>query len=75
MTTVSYMQDGTSDLSPYPHVDTSPLWYAVGMKTKKKVTRQVRISLSTYELVRRIAFRLHKPIGVVIDEVIASKKV
>jgi hypothetical protein len=40
-------------------------------KKKPKVSRQVRISLSAYEQVRRVAFRRHKPMTEILEELIA----
>ena len=40
----------------------------------KKKTRQVRISLRAYELLRRWAFKAHKPMVEIIDELVLAKK-
>jgi hypothetical protein len=42
---------------------------------KNRVTKSVRISLRTYELLRRIAFKAHKPMTDIIDEWAKSQKV
>jgi hypothetical protein len=41
---------------------------------KKKVTKQVRISLQAWEQVRRIAFKTHKPMSVIIEQLILNKE-
>jgi hypothetical protein len=45
------------------------LCYTESMK-KKKQTKQVRISLKHYELIRRVAFRAHKPMTAILEEII-----
>jgi hypothetical protein len=40
-----------------------------------KKTKVVRVSLRTYEMLRRIAFKAHKPMTAIIDEWAQSKKV
>ena len=42
------------------------------MKRKPKITKQVRISLAHWEQLRRVAFRSHKPMSVVMEELIAN---
>jgi hypothetical protein len=44
------------------------------MTNKRKPTKSVRISLRTYELLRRIAFKAHKPMSAIIDEWAAKQK-
>lgn len=40
------------------------------MKNKSK---QVRVSLKAYEQVRRVAFRAHKPMSSILEEIIFTK--
>lgn len=44
--------------------------------TKKKAapTKGIRVSLRTWELLRRIAFKAHKPMKVIIEEWAATHK-
>ena len=43
-------------------------------KTKKpKVTKQVRISLTHYEQIRRVAFHAHKPMTAILEELISQR--
>lgn len=63
------------DLSPPFHVDIIYLCYDGYMKNKKKPSKQVRVSLITYELLRRMAFKAHKPMTEIIDQWALSKKV
>jgi hypothetical protein len=45
------------------------------MKKKTKITKSIRVSLRTYELLRRIAFKAHKPMTAIIDEWANANKV
>jgi hypothetical protein len=47
------------------------------MKTKKKqkVSKQVRVSLKHYEQLRRAAYRAHKPMAAILEEIIAQRAV
>jgi hypothetical protein len=47
--------------------------YDESMKKKKNATRQVRISLSAYERIRRIAFRRHEPMKLILEEIIKAR--
>jgi hypothetical protein len=40
---------------------------------KKKQTKQVRISLKHYEQIGRLAFRAHKPMTAVLEELISNR--
>lgn len=40
--------------------------------TKKKETKQVRISLKEYEVIRKLAFKKHKPMTVVLEDIIKT---
>jgi hypothetical protein len=40
----------------------------------KKKWKQVRVSVKHYELIRRLAFRKHKPMTAVLQEIIEAKK-
>jgi hypothetical protein len=40
-----------------------------------KKTKQVRISLKAWEQVRGVAFRSHKPMSVIIEELILNKTI
>jgi hypothetical protein len=41
---------------------------------KKKVTKQVRISLQAWEQVRRVSFKTHKPMSLIIEQLIIRSK-
>jgi hypothetical protein len=41
---------------------------------KKKANKQIRVSLKHYELTRRVAFRKHKPMSAVLQEIIDAKQ-
>lgn len=46
--------------------------YDMTMK-KKKVTKHIRVSLRAYEILRRMAFKAHKPMVDILDEFIQRK--
>ncbi len=62
----------TSSLSTSGTYHTFSPWYHENMKNKKP-TKNVRISLRSYELLRRIAFKAHKPIVDILDEFVSKK--
>jgi hypothetical protein len=68
------LMDATTRQGDYPQGDmaTKMPCYDDGMKAKN-ATKQVRISLKHYELIRRLAFRLHKPMSAVLEEIINAR--
>jgi hypothetical protein len=42
-------------------------------KKKKKITKQVRISLQHWEQLRRVAFRAHKPMTEILEVLITNR--
>lgn len=58
------------DLSPSNSVASSTHDTIESMKNKSK---QVRVSLKAYEQVRRVAFRAHKPMSSILEEIIFTK--
>ena len=62
---------------PLIHSATLPhcsLRYHEAMRKKKKVTRNVRISLQAWEQIRRIAYRAHKPMSVIVERLVTAKR-
>jgi len=46
--------------------------YSYYMKRKNHSAKQVRISLKAWEQLRRVAFRSHKPMSLVLEDLVAN---